>query len=178
MQIQDITIRTHLQSGDLVPFLVFAGSVTAYVLICVALARALAPAASDWRRRASRSAGVIGCPSRIHRVGACSSRRSSRASAAVEGREHRWCMAAPATLTADSPAAASCAKRNQKVPQGYYNLEVMLRNVERHGGEIGVCGSCMDARGLGDDQVVEGARRSTLQQLADWTAAADKVLVF
>jgi len=41
--------------------------------------------------------------------------------------------------------AASCAKQGQKVPQGYYNTEVMLRNVERHGGEIGVCGSCMDA---------------------------------
>jgi uncharacterized protein involved in oxidation of intracellular sulfur len=29
--------------------------------------------------------------------------------------------------------AASCAKRDQKLPQGYYNLEVMLRNVTRHG---------------------------------------------
>jgi sulfide:quinone oxidoreductase len=43
--------------------------------------------------------------------------------------------------------AASCAKKDQKVPQGYYNAEVMLRNVGRHGGDIGVCASCMDARG-------------------------------
>ncbi|MGB5233615.1 MAG: hypothetical protein WBN85_00335 [Candidatus Macondimonas sp.] len=36
----------------------------------------------------------------------------------------------------------------------------------------------MDTRGLSDDQVVPGARRSTLKELADWTAEADKILVF
>jgi uncharacterized protein involved in oxidation of intracellular sulfur len=36
----------------------------------------------------------------------------------------------------------------------------------------------MDARGLRDDEVIEGARRSTLAQLAEWTAESDKVLVF
>jgi uncharacterized protein involved in oxidation of intracellular sulfur len=41
--------------------------------------------------------------------------------------------------------AASCAKQDQKVPQGYYNTEVMLRNVGQHGGEIGVCGTCMQS---------------------------------
>lgn len=29
-----------------------------------------------------------------------------------------------------------------------------------------------------DDQIVGGARRSTLKELAEWTAVADKVLVF
>ena len=51
--------------------------------------------------------------------------------------------------------AANCAKSNQKVPQGYYNIEVMLRNVGRHGGEIGVCSTCMDARGLADTDLAE-----------------------
>ncbi|TXT31911.1 MAG: hypothetical protein FD131_834 [Rhodocyclaceae bacterium] len=46
------------------------------------------------------------------------------------------------------------------------------------GGEVCLCGTCMDARGMTPDQVVEGARRSTLKELAEWTAAADKVLVF
>ena len=44
--------------------------------------------------------------------------------------------------------AASTAHRNQKVPQGFYNTEVMLGSVIRHGGEVGVCGTCMDARGM------------------------------
>jgi uncharacterized protein involved in oxidation of intracellular sulfur len=29
-----------------------------------------------------------------------------------------------------------------------------------------------------DDEAVDGARRSTLAQLADWTIEADRVLVF
>jgi uncharacterized protein involved in oxidation of intracellular sulfur len=36
----------------------------------------------------------------------------------------------------------------------------------------------MDARGMGEAEMVEGARRSTLAQLAEWTIEADKVLVF
>jgi uncharacterized protein involved in oxidation of intracellular sulfur len=46
------------------------------------------------------------------------------------------------------------------------------------GSEVALCGTCMDARGLGDGELVDNARRSTLKELAEWTAAADKVLVF
>lgn len=74
--------------------------------------------------------------------------------------------------------ASTCAKAGQAVPQGYYNLERMLRVVTQHHGEIGVCGSCMDARGLTDAELVEGSRRSSLDELADWTLWADRVLVF
>ncbi len=74
--------------------------------------------------------------------------------------------------------AASSAHLNQKVPQGFYSIEVMLGNVARHGGEVGICGTCMDARGMTDGDILEGAHRSTLVELADWTAWADKVLVF
>jgi uncharacterized protein involved in oxidation of intracellular sulfur len=74
--------------------------------------------------------------------------------------------------------AVGCARANQKVPSGYYNAEVMLRNTARHGAEAGVCGTYMDARGLTEAELAEGARRSTLEQLADWTQWADKALVF
>ena len=74
--------------------------------------------------------------------------------------------------------SASAAHRNQKVPQGFYNIEVMLGNVIRHGSKVGICGTCMDARGLGEDDISEGAHRSTLAELAEWTAWADKVLEF
>ena len=74
--------------------------------------------------------------------------------------------------------AASCAKSGQKVPQGYYNVEVMLKAVARHGAEVGVCGSCMDARGLTEAELAEGTKRSTLEQLTDWTLWADATLVF
>ena len=74
--------------------------------------------------------------------------------------------------------AASAAHRNQKVPQGFYNVEVMTSNVIRHGGMVGVCGTCMDARGLADSDLAEGTHRSTLAELAEWTGWSDKTLVF
>ena len=74
--------------------------------------------------------------------------------------------------------AASCARGNQKVPQGYYNIEVMLRSVARRGGEIGVCGTCLDARGIADDHLCDVAHRSALDQLTEWTQWAERVIVF
>lgn len=74
--------------------------------------------------------------------------------------------------------AASCARAGQKVPTGYYNVEVMLGAVARHGGQIGVCGTCMDARGLAAEGLTEGATRSTLDELTTWTQWAEKALVF
>lgn len=74
--------------------------------------------------------------------------------------------------------AASAAHKNQKVPGGYYNLEVMLGSVAAHGCAIGVCGTCMAARGLADEDLLVGAHRSSLDELAQWTTWADKALVF
>jgi len=74
--------------------------------------------------------------------------------------------------------AASAAHRLQKVPTGFYNLEVMLGSVVSHAGVIGVCGTCMDARGISIEDLLPGAHRSTLDELTQWTAWADKVLVF
>ncbi|MEW6777527.1 MAG: DsrE family protein [Bdellovibrionota bacterium] len=74
--------------------------------------------------------------------------------------------------------AASCAKKGQKVPQGYYNLEQMLGIVARHKGEIGVCGTCLDARGIAETDLATGTRRSTLDELTQWTQWAERVLVF
>ena len=74
--------------------------------------------------------------------------------------------------------AAACAKAGQKVADGYYNLATMTKAVARRGDGVAVCGTCMDARGIADAELVEGASRGTLEQLADWTEWADKVLVF
>ena len=74
--------------------------------------------------------------------------------------------------------AAGCARAGQNVPKGYYNIEVMLRSVIRRGGLVGVCGTCMDARGLDEDGLVNGCHRSSMEELTDWTQEADNVLVF
>ncbi|WP_297462507.1 DsrE family protein [Ferrovum sp.] len=73
--------------------------------------------------------------------------------------------------------AANCAKSGQKVPEGFYNIQIMLNKVIRSG-EVGVCGTCMAARGITDADLVEGSHKSTMTELAEWTEWADKVLVF
>jgi uncharacterized protein involved in oxidation of intracellular sulfur len=74
--------------------------------------------------------------------------------------------------------AASAAKAGQKVPQGYYNAGDMLNMSTRAGAEISVCGTCIDARGIAGNELVEAASRGTMEILAAWTVWADKVLVF
>ncbi len=74
--------------------------------------------------------------------------------------------------------AASCAKRGQKVAEGFYNIELMLGRAVRNKAEVGVCGTCMDARAIADAELVDGTRRSTLAEQTSWTQWADKVIVF
>ena len=74
--------------------------------------------------------------------------------------------------------AASCGKSGQKVPAGFYNLQLMVGKVVRNKGEVGVCGTCMDARGIAEAELIEGTHRGTLEELAKWTQWADKVIVF
>ena len=74
--------------------------------------------------------------------------------------------------------AVTCAKAGQKVPQGFYNIELMVNRVIRGKGQVGLCGSCMDARGIAVTEIVEGSHRSSMEELAQWTQWADKVVVF
>ena len=74
--------------------------------------------------------------------------------------------------------SALCAKSNQKVPTGYYKVEDLLGMVTRRDGAVGVCGTCMDARGMAETELAEGTHRSTMDELTTWTQWADKVIVF
>lgn len=74
--------------------------------------------------------------------------------------------------------AVLAAKAGQKTPDGYYNVERMLKRVLSGKGQVLLCGTCMDARGLTDAEMTAGARRSSMDELAAATMEADKVLVF
>ncbi|MFN0043642.1 MAG: DsrE/DsrF/TusD sulfur relay family protein [Alphaproteobacteria bacterium] len=78
-------------------------------------------------------------------------------------------------LMADS---VLCAKAGQKTPDGYYNVERMLKRITTGKGAVLLCGTCMDARGLTEGDLMAGTRRSAMDELAAATIAADKVLVF
>ena len=74
--------------------------------------------------------------------------------------------------------AVGCALAGQKTPDGYYNLDTMVRSLARKRASIGCCGTCMDARGVTEAMLSEGAHRSSMDELADWTRWADKVITF
>jgi uncharacterized protein involved in oxidation of intracellular sulfur len=73
--------------------------------------------------------------------------------------------------------AVACAVAGQELPDGHYHLDRMLSGL-LHRAQVGCCGSCLDARGLEEEMLVEGARRSSLEELADWTLWADRALTF
>ena len=74
--------------------------------------------------------------------------------------------------------AVGCAVAGQVLPDGYYHLDRLLSSAIRRGAEVGLCGTCMDARAVAEEKLVEGARRSSLEELTDWTLWADKVVSF
>lgn len=74
--------------------------------------------------------------------------------------------------------AVACAHAGQSTPQGFYNVERMLKGVLVRRGRVVLCGTCMDARGIKDTDLVAGAARGTMDELASMTAQAEKVLVF
>ena len=74
--------------------------------------------------------------------------------------------------------AVSCALAGQKTPNGYYNLERLLASTIKRGATVGLCGTCMDARAIDEKQLIEGTRRSNLEELTDWSTWADKIITF
>ncbi|MDP7079490.1 MAG: DsrE family protein [Candidatus Undinarchaeales archaeon] len=86
---------------------------------------------------------------------------------------------------ADSPVrifllgdAVTCALPGQSTPQGYYNIERMLKVVINRGGEVKACGTCAAARGIKELALIEGVEASTMAQLAQWVVGSEKVLTF
>lgn len=74
--------------------------------------------------------------------------------------------------------AVICGLANQKTPDGYYNIGRMLRVFLAKKGNVKACGTCMDARGIAEELLQKGVERSTMDELAQWTMAADKVITF
>jgi len=74
--------------------------------------------------------------------------------------------------------AVTCALPNQITPQGYYNIERMLKSFITKGGQVKACGTCSDARGIKGLPLIEGVEISTMSQLTLWTVDSDKVITF
>lgn len=68
-------------------------------------------------------------------------------------------------LVADAVIGAKAA---QKTPDGYYNIELMLKRVHTGKGQVGLCGTCMDARRLADAEIVPSAAPLTRSPPRSW----------
>lgn len=72
--------------------------------------------------------------------------------------------------------AVNCAIPNQKTANGYYNIERLIKAIISKGAEVKLCGSCCEARGL--TSIISGSEKSNMNEFAEWTKLADKVLTF
>ncbi len=79
-------------------------------------------------------------------------------------------------LTGD---AVVTAKKGQKPPEGYYNLEKMLMELMEQGIEAVACKTCVAARGLTQSDLIEGVQvGTTVGNLAKWVKESQKVLSY
>ena len=74
--------------------------------------------------------------------------------------------------------AVFCGLKDQKTPDGYYNIEKMLIYLVRKNCEIHACGTCMDTRGLMKESLTDGVKKSDLKTAAKWVEETEKCLVF
>lgn len=74
--------------------------------------------------------------------------------------------------------AVFCGLPNQNTPNGYYNIERMIKSVLQKGGEIKSCGGCSEARGISNLSFIEGVKLSNMKEFAQWSIEANKVFTF
>jgi uncharacterized protein involved in oxidation of intracellular sulfur len=72
----------------------------------------------------------------------------------------------------------SAAKKGQNTPQGYYNLEKTLRDLISQKVKIVACGTCLRARGLNQEDLIEDIEIGTMMMLAHWIKESQKILSF
>jgi len=71
-----------------------------------------------------------------------------------------------------------CALAGQTTPNGFYNIERMLKYAVAKGVPVKLCTTCADARGITPAMIIEGAVLSGMTELAALVAGSDKVLTF
>jgi uncharacterized protein involved in oxidation of intracellular sulfur len=74
--------------------------------------------------------------------------------------------------------AVSAAKKGQKTPEGFYNLEKMLSDLIGRGVAVNACGTCINSRGIAESELVDGAKVGTMISLSKWVQESQKVLTF
>jgi uncharacterized protein involved in oxidation of intracellular sulfur len=71
---------------------------------------------------------------------------------------------------------ASCATSGQKIPDGYFNTERMLKSLVS-GGDVATCGSYQETCRNAPDRLIEGVQTGKTNLPGEWTAAAEIELI-
>ena len=74
--------------------------------------------------------------------------------------------------------ATTCVLSGQVTPNGFYNIERMMKIALSKGAKVKICGSCAEARGIKNLSLTEGAEISNLAELTAWVMDSDKILTF
>ncbi len=72
--------------------------------------------------------------------------------------------------------AVFCGLKDQTTPEGYYNIGRMISILLKRNVKILACGTCLNARGITEDKLIEGVLKSSMPQLAAWTKDSNQVI--
>ena len=71
------------------------------------------------------------------------------------------------------------AREASKPPDGYFDLQKMLKDLVGKGTTVKVCGTCKARCGIHKgDPYFEGAQEAKMTELADWVKQADRIITF
>ncbi len=70
------------------------------------------------------------------------------------------------------------AKKDQKPAADQPNFGAFLEDLIKDGQEVKACVVCIKARGIAESELIAGVKVVALNDLVEWTATADKVIVF
>ena len=66
----------------------------------------------------------------------------------------------------------------EQAPKQYPNHFELLENFVNEGGKLRICGVCTNARGISNDDLIDGAEVVGMHDFVEWVAESDKVLMF
>ena len=69
------------------------------------------------------------------------------------------------------------AKRDQDPDEVPNHLELLKQCIEQ-GAEVKACGPCSKARGLSEDDFIDGVEIATMHDLVSWVKESDNVIFF
>ena len=66
--------------------------------------------------------------------------------------------------------------KKKQDPSTYDNLEKWMKDIISEGANVKACAVCMKARGMTEDEMIEGIKNTTMNGFVDMCVEADKIL--